>query len=94
MSAAPVVVMAVDVLPFVAGLLINFGVLAGWMATLNYLDYSKETVNHFKSSGLVEFKKSLKYKRPSLNKKWLYVALASVLINCFAYRTCLCFYND
>lgn len=94
LSLAPVIVMAVDVIPFIAGLLLNFGALAGWMATLNYLDYERDTVNHYKGSCLVEFKKSLKYKRPSLNKKWLYVAIASLLVNGLFYRSCLCFYND
>ena len=94
LSLAPVVVMAVDVIPFAAGLLLNFGVLAGWMATLHYLRYEKETANHYKSSSWIEFKRSLRHRRPSLNKKWLIVGLASLLVNCLAYRSCLCFYNN
>ena len=86
--------MAVGVLPFVGGLLLNFGVLAAWMAVLNYLDYEEETKHHYKSSAWIEFKKSLKHKRPSLNKKWIYVGIASLLFNGFMYRSCLCFYND
>lgn len=40
-SLVPIVCMAVDVLPFVGGLFLNFGILALWVALLNYQDYEQ-----------------------------------------------------
>ena len=86
--------MAVGVLPFVGGLLLNFAVLAGWISVINYHDWEKVTKHNYKNSAWLEFKKSLNYKRPSLKKKWIYLAIASLILNCLAYKSCLCFYND
>lgn len=38
-SLVPVVCQATDVLPFIAGLILNFGIIAGWITVVNYLEY-------------------------------------------------------
>ena len=93
-SFIPVLCQAFDLIPWALGLLLNFGVLSAGLVVANYVDYSEETRHHYKSSYVVEFKKSLGFKKRSMKKKWLYVALGSLLLNGIFYRTCLCFFND